>query len=390
MAAAPAAPTIDPEYYARLRQLESGGDPNAVNPTSGAAGLFQFMPATASYYGLTDPTNQDQAYAAVQRLTADNASVLSRGFGRNPTDAELYLAHQQGAGGAMKLLSNPNAKAVDLVGRAAVLSNGGTADMTASDFTSMWKSRFGMSPTGNGQAPYNPPPLNAGRFSGGYIQTAQDAGRQRLMADAVASAPQGSGNDLVDSLVGEAGKTRQDVKSGLEFYGVPWPLSELGGEAVGLGKLGVSAVGAGYNAAVNAALDFAQSHGMSESDRNRLQRDIGQLTEVSGAAVPEAGSLAAGGGAIRDDIISTLKKWAPEGTAEHFAQATDLHPLGGAPMEQSFPARRPPGGPRPPRVLPRAAADEGETLTAPPPMGHNQPPEAMAPEPPPPARAEMT
>ena len=36
----------DHEWARRVMECESGGDPDATNPTSGAAGLFQFLPST--------------------------------------------------------------------------------------------------------------------------------------------------------------------------------------------------------------------------------------------------------------------------------------------------------------------------------------------------------
>ena len=43
--------SIDPAWLANIIQLESGGNPQAVNATSGATGLIQFMPSTAQGLG---------------------------------------------------------------------------------------------------------------------------------------------------------------------------------------------------------------------------------------------------------------------------------------------------------------------------------------------------
>lgn len=130
-------------YYDRLAHIESGGDATRVNPTTKAAGLYQFLPSTARDYQLADPTDPEDSLAAVKRLTADNRAALSKGLGRDPTEGELYLAHQQGAAGALKLLQNPDAPAIAAVGRAAVVNNQGTAAMTAGQFASMWEAKFG-------------------------------------------------------------------------------------------------------------------------------------------------------------------------------------------------------------------------------------------------------
>lgn len=133
---------VDPAYLTRTAQIESGGKADATNP-SGAAGLFQFMPKTAKQYGLDNPLDPEDSADAAARLTADNRKALATSLGRDPTSGELYLAHQQGAGGAAQLLANPNAPAAQVVGRDAVLQNGGTDGMTAGQFANQWTSKFG-------------------------------------------------------------------------------------------------------------------------------------------------------------------------------------------------------------------------------------------------------
>lgn len=129
-------------YLSRTARIESGGDPNARNPDSSASGLFQFIDSTAQQYGVNqmDPVSSTMGAG---RLAADNAAVLRAALGREPTAGELYLAHQQGAGGAAKLLGNPDAPAVDIVGAEAVRLNGGDASMTARDFAGIWLNKFG-------------------------------------------------------------------------------------------------------------------------------------------------------------------------------------------------------------------------------------------------------
>ena len=129
---------VDPAALSVIAQIESGGNINAKNPNSSAGGPFQFIDSTAKQYGLQDRFDPVQASDAAARLTRDNAAVLTKALGRAPTAGELYLAHQQGSGGAAKLLSNPNARAVDIVGRDAVRLNGGNENMTALSFANKW------------------------------------------------------------------------------------------------------------------------------------------------------------------------------------------------------------------------------------------------------------
>jgi hypothetical protein len=129
---------VSPDAMRVIAQIESGGNPYAKNPKSSAGGLFQFIDSTAKQYGLTNKFDAGAASDAGARLLRDNAASLRGVLGREPTVGELYLAHQQGAGGARKLLSNPNARAVDIVGADAVRLNGGRLDMTAGEFAQIW------------------------------------------------------------------------------------------------------------------------------------------------------------------------------------------------------------------------------------------------------------
>jgi hypothetical protein len=136
---------ISGAYLARTQQIESGSNPNQTSST-GAMGPFQFVGSTARQYGLKDPFNYAASADAAARLAADNKASLTQSLGRPPTDAELYIAHQQGAGGAAKLLANPTARAGDLVGDKAIRVNGGDPDAPAAAFTSMWASKFNGAP----------------------------------------------------------------------------------------------------------------------------------------------------------------------------------------------------------------------------------------------------
>lgn len=136
---------VDPNAMLRIAMVESSFNPKAKNPSSSAGGLFQFIDSTAKQYGLADRYDPAQAADAAARLAKDNSAHLSKVLGRAPNAGELYLAHQQGAGGAAKLLANPGAKAVDIVGADAVRLNGGRADMTAGQFASLWMKKVGGS-----------------------------------------------------------------------------------------------------------------------------------------------------------------------------------------------------------------------------------------------------
>lgn len=143
---------VDPETMLRIAQLESSMNPAARNETSSAGGLFQFTDSTASQYGLHGDLRFDpwQASLAASRLARDNIAILRRGLGRDPEPWEVYLAHQQGAGGALRLLREPDSNAVRSLGRDHVMLNLTPSmrarfdpeTMTLGDFASSWRSRF--------------------------------------------------------------------------------------------------------------------------------------------------------------------------------------------------------------------------------------------------------
>lgn len=153
-----AASNLSPDYLSRMVQIESGGDPNAQN-ASGARGLLQFIPSTWKQYAhLGSPFDPNAALTAGADFTAKNRSYLAQKLGRDPTWGETYLAHQQGAGGAAALLSNPNGRAADTVGYKAVLANlpssqkSRAATMTNKEFADLWTSRFADIDQGTAQA----------------------------------------------------------------------------------------------------------------------------------------------------------------------------------------------------------------------------------------------
>lgn len=129
-------------FLERTAYLESTGNPSAQNTESSATGLFQQTDANAKEWGVKDRFDPVQSTEGAVRFAVSNQKILRSKLGREPTGAELYLAHQQGPGGAVKLLTNQDALAVDIVGEKAVLANGGSLDMKAGEFANIWISKF--------------------------------------------------------------------------------------------------------------------------------------------------------------------------------------------------------------------------------------------------------
>lgn len=130
---------VDADSMMVRAQIESNFNPAAKNK-SGAAGLWQFMPGTAQEMGLSNPHDPIESTDAAMRYELKNQQILERA-GIPITAGTTYLAWQQGAGGAVKLLSNPDVPAEQIVGRAAVIQNGGRPGMSARQFANMWMSK---------------------------------------------------------------------------------------------------------------------------------------------------------------------------------------------------------------------------------------------------------
>lgn len=146
------------EYLLTTAKMESNFNPKASATTSSARGLFQFIDQTwlgtvkeagsqLGYGKYADVINKDSSggysvsnasdRAAVMKLrddpdaassmagvlTQSNSFKLTGKIGRRPTDAELYMAHFMGVGGAGKLISSagdsPNANAAQMFPNAA-------------------------------------------------------------------------------------------------------------------------------------------------------------------------------------------------------------------------------------------------------------------------------
>lgn len=145
-----AASGVNVDIAMRIAQIESGGNPRAQNSRSTAGGLFQFIDDTWARFGGGDKYDATTNTRAFMRLTQQNTDGLRSTLGRDPAGWELYLAHQQGLGGARQLLSDPNRPAIEALRAAGVRNparaltlNGGHAGMTAGEFAGKWREKFG-------------------------------------------------------------------------------------------------------------------------------------------------------------------------------------------------------------------------------------------------------
>jgi hypothetical protein len=130
-------------YLVKTAQRESNFDPAAKASTSSATGLFQFTSETwlnvLERYGAqhnikTEGLTRDQLLALrndadlsarmAGELARENARILGRKLGREPTSAELYTAHFMGPQDAARLIKaarrNDEGPAAEMFQRAAL------------------------------------------------------------------------------------------------------------------------------------------------------------------------------------------------------------------------------------------------------------------------------
>lgn len=151
-----------PGYQATLAPMESGNDPQIVNPKSGAAGTFQFLPATWADTRAKNPNlnlpatvaqaSPQQQSQAEEAFRANNAAELQKA-GIPPTPANLYLAHRAGAQGAQAILgASPDAPLSTVVPPEWIAAN---PDMktTVGQFVANANQRFGDGQGGQPQGP---------------------------------------------------------------------------------------------------------------------------------------------------------------------------------------------------------------------------------------------
>jgi hypothetical protein len=158
---------VDPDLMRRIAAIESSGDPRAV--TGSYRGLFQL--SEQEFGGRGDIFSPgDNAEAAAANFARHVASFRQQ-HGRDPTAGELYLIHQQGAGGFAAHMAQPERLAWQSMlatgegrqrgerwARQAISGNlpprvlaqlGGIENVTSQQFMGYWRGRVeGAAPGG--------------------------------------------------------------------------------------------------------------------------------------------------------------------------------------------------------------------------------------------------
>ncbi|HEV8466022.1 MAG TPA: hypothetical protein VGQ63_13600 [Pseudolabrys sp.] len=156
-------PEIGAGLMGAIEKIESGGNPRAV--TGQYKGLFQLSEGEFRRYGgkgsIFDP-EENRRIAALK--IKDEAAKLSSKLGRPVSEAEVYLAHQQGVGGATEHLTHPDRAAWESMyatgegqekgagwAKKAIWGNipdaqkrrfGSVENVTSGDFAQLWRDRY--------------------------------------------------------------------------------------------------------------------------------------------------------------------------------------------------------------------------------------------------------
>jgi hypothetical protein len=177
---------VDAEYMLKTANIESEYDPNATNPASRAAGLFQILPIhrVANVY---DP-DVNTRWAA--KFTLDNKRHLQ--INGIPVSHEtLYLAHQQGKTGAVEIwkgkLTNKQIAQLSPVVQRNMNANNPRKYTSVADWYEFWANKMRNAST---EPNSRQPPIAARRNTGNernpngasFPNTSQDAQRRAALA----------------------------------------------------------------------------------------------------------------------------------------------------------------------------------------------------------------
>jgi|GEM_PF-5020776 len=130
---------IDPSLAVGTARLESDLGRN-LGPRGN---IFQLGPDEWRKAGGGDMADRGTQIDNGLRWLAQTKSELGAALGREPTNAEVYLAHQQGVPGAVALLNAPpGTPAGKVVLPENIRANGGDPNAPASTFVDLWRERY--------------------------------------------------------------------------------------------------------------------------------------------------------------------------------------------------------------------------------------------------------
>jgi hypothetical protein len=165
---------VSEDYMKTTMRIESRGNAGAESST-GAKGLYQFVPGTARQYGIAGKEFDPQAnIEAAAKLTADNKKQLEK-RGIATSDSNLYMSHQLGVGGfsaalnAAKTGQNPSEIKFGKSTLRDYMDVNGGKGMEVGNFLNMWRTKYADNAVAAGANPNSmlankgqqPPSVNA-------------------------------------------------------------------------------------------------------------------------------------------------------------------------------------------------------------------------------------
>jgi len=154
---------VDPQYMLAVAHQESGFNPTAKSKVGSAGGLYGFTNGTWDTVGRGDKYNPNDSIQAALKLTKNNQSYLKK-QGIDPTPGATYLAHFFGAGGAAKVLKNPNDPVEAHLGAKVIKANPFLAGKTGNEMLAWAGKKMGYSPTPSSVGNLAPKPAPAPTF----------------------------------------------------------------------------------------------------------------------------------------------------------------------------------------------------------------------------------
>lgn len=145
----------------KIMGVESGGDRFAKNPRSSAYGPGQFIESTwldmiqrhrpdlmqgRSRAEVLELRSDDKIAPEMTRLYGEENARSLKAKGFEPTEGNTYLAHFAGPQGATALLSNPQARAAEVLTPAAVQANPFLKDWSAQQVIDWANRKMGFQP----------------------------------------------------------------------------------------------------------------------------------------------------------------------------------------------------------------------------------------------------
>lgn len=142
---------VDPTVALAIAGVETGGKYNfdAKNPASSAGGIFQIIDSTWEGLGGGDRNDPQLQIQRGMQLLKQNSDLMRKELGREPTAAEVYLAHMFGAAGAKSLVNaDPNMSMLEAVKQFDpknandIVRNNAMTGLTVAEAREKWAARI--------------------------------------------------------------------------------------------------------------------------------------------------------------------------------------------------------------------------------------------------------